>query len=153
MRWVWGILLVTAAMAGCLGSETSDGGAGDDAGNEESAPGGSTGSAGGCDTASRTGNVAPMQPLSVQAEAEGAPASAKISGSSSGTGELNLSLVRDGETVWSDTRGGPGAVQDSEFSDQVFDLQAGTYTLTAASEDGVHNVTAQLAIAWGSGSC
>lgn len=146
MRWVLGALLVTAAWAGCLGTQTDDGTAPDDGEDPAATPGG-------CNRDSAVGTVRPGEPLVLDAEAEAPQASASISGESVGTGELNLTLTRDGETVWSDTDGGPGSVEVDSFSTSISPVDAGAYTLTLSSETAVRNVTAELAIAWGEGSC
>lgn len=146
MRWVLGIVLLVGAMAGCVGTDSTD----------SSAPGEGTNetTSGSCVSEGVEGRVTPTEPVTLDARMDDEPLTASIRLTSTGTGELNVSLARADETVWSTTEGGTGSVGiEDGFSTELPELPAGAYTLTVTGETAVRNLTAELVLATGAASC
>lgn len=81
------------------------------------------------------GDLGPGESLSAETNISLSPAKAAIELSTEGRGTIDLELTREGATVWEGSHSNTG---NSDFSDQVGDLDAGTYTLTATTETGIY---------------
>ncbi len=144
-----GLLLATALLAGCIGSdERADDGVGT-AGSQEGSP---------CRTMERTkemeGAVTPMEPSTKTASIDGTNVTFGLQGSASGRGGLQFTLERDGQEVWAERANGPTTVaNDYLLGYQLSGLDAGNYTLKISTETGYYDIQATLAFAWGTGDC
>lgn len=95
------------------------------------------------------GSLGPGESLTAETNISLSPAKASIELSTEGRGTIDLELTRGGATVWQGSHSNTG---NSDFSDQVGDLDAGTYTLTATTETGIYT-SADLTLALSYQNC
>lgn len=81
------------------------------------------------------GSLRPGGSLTAETNISLSPAEASIELSTEGRGTVDLELTRDGATVWTGSHANTG---NSDFSETVDGLDAGTYTLTATTETGIY---------------
>lgn len=135
---VLAVLLVAASLSGCLlGSETD----GETQASEDAVEG--------CTrrTQERSGQLQPGQTLSVEADAEAAPAQGNITHEGEGAGTYRITLVHGGQTVFNESFRRANEYGPTQHS--LGDLEVGNYTLTARAEEGVHDLDVTLGLAWG----
>lgn len=132
-------LVLTMGIAGCL-DRAGDG--------NQSGPGADVEP--GCSQGQTSGQLTPQDSLTVQAEAKTNGSDGHVDIEHAGQGEITFVLERGGEEVWRDTTTQPVL----RYGAGASDLAAGSYTLTASVDQGVHEVAnLWLNITWGGGSC
>lgn len=137
-------LLLSAGLAGCLDGADEDLDANADDTNGEQARASTCSE----NHAERTGGgvVAPGEPLSVQQHAEEAPDRIDVSTKGWGVDSYTFTLERDGEQIL--TKVMDRSLQPHGKSWGFTDLEPGTYTLTAATDQGSHDLEIGLATTW-----
>lgn len=134
------LLLIAAGTSGCIGDGGSSIGTSETHNVNR-----------GCSSTGTDGTLRPDEPLAVAGEAGADGAHGTITYEADPqAGTIQLTLERGGTTVWSDTRQGVGW---TSFSTGISNLDAGTYTLEASTDDGYSNARLGLTITWGGGTC
>ncbi len=122
--------------------EVLDVGPSEDSFGEPGSPG-----QGGCQREEASGQVTPVEGVSVSARLEHT-GSVRVEAESTGAGPLNVTLAKENGTVWAETF----EVQGSASLDQREDeLPAGEYTATASTGQGAHQVDLEITTRWGTG--
>lgn len=104
---------------------------------------------GGCNRQSSSGQVTPMQDLSVEAEL-GGRGEVTVETEATGVGPLNVTLTGPNGTVWSETYDVQGPENDARSTE---DLPPGTYEATASTDEGALDIELEIAAQWGFAPC